>query len=67
MYIIDKRGKKIVVEDLEATLQQVEMFKRFYHETPGFDILDEKLREYWTDLHEKLTAIKNQSGNTLKS
>lgn len=58
MYIIDKNGKQITVTDIKAAIKQAEAFKDYRHETPGFEELDNILREYWTDMYEKLLRLQ---------
>lgn len=60
MEVIDLDGKKIKVTDLGEALKQAQMFKSYRHADKTYRELDKKLKQYWTDLYNKLTALKNR-------
>ncbi|WP_268225342.1 hypothetical protein [Sinomicrobium oceani] len=57
MYIKDINGKEITITDLKKAIAQAKAFKNYRHENPGFAELDDKLREYWTDMYKKLLRL----------
>ena len=65
MYITDLNGCLIEVTDLDEAIQITAEYKQYEHENQGFSELDKRLNSYWTDMYEKLTAIKNNQ-QTLK-
>jgi len=63
MFIIDNKGKKIEVTHLDAAIKQVDVFVNYSHEDPAFRELDVELKEYWTDVKNKLIALKQNKTN----
>ncbi len=61
--VIDLEGKEKRITDLEQAIALTAEFMDYEHEDKSFGAFDEKMRRYWTDLHSKLTAIKNSSNN----
>ncbi len=61
--IIDLEGKEKKITDLEGAIAMTADFMTYGHEDKSFGAFDEKMRRYWTDLHTKLTAIKNSINN----
>lgn len=62
--VIDLEGKEKKITDLEQAIALTADFMTYEHEDKSFGAFDEKMRRYWTDLHNKLIAIKNSSNNT---
>lgn len=60
MYITDLNGCLIEVTDLEKTIQITAQYKQYRHKDKRFSDFDKRQKAYWTDMHEKLTAIKEQ-------
>lgn len=63
MFITDNKNKRIEVTDLDASLQQVEVFVNLTHEDPSFITLDAELKAYWQDVQQKLLALKEELKN----
>jgi hypothetical protein len=59
MHVFDLDGKQVTVTDLEKAIEQASEFKQFRHEDASFKELDDRLNAYWSDLHDKLLALKN--------
>lgn len=60
MHQFDLYGKQMMVSVLEKAIEQASMFKDFRHEDAAFKEWVEQLKAYWSDLHDKLIALKNQ-------
>ncbi|ASV79742.1 hypothetical protein CMU73_03820 [Elizabethkingia anophelis] len=60
MYITDLNGFQIEVTDLDDAIRITAENKQNEHENQGFSKLDKRLNNYWTDMYEKLKAIKEQ-------
>ena len=61
MHITDNEGKRIEVKDLDAAIKQAETFTEYKHEDSSFAGLDQKLKKYWSDVHQKLLKLKTPS------
>ncbi|RKE52453.1 hypothetical protein DFQ12_2689 [Sphingobacterium detergens] len=59
MYITDLNGCLIEVTDLNKAIQSVAEYKEYRHKDKSFSEFDKRQRAYWTDMFEKLSAIKN--------
>lgn len=66
MYITDLNGCLIEVTDLEKAIQITADYKQYRYKDKSFSEFDKRQKDYWTDMHEKLIAIKQISDNTLK-
>jgi hypothetical protein len=60
MKIRDLHGKCIKITDLEKAIKQAETFKGYSHQDKSFAEFDERMKVYWTDIHEKLLILKNK-------
>ncbi|OPG93923.1 hypothetical protein B2I21_34110, partial [Chryseobacterium mucoviscidosis] len=60
MKITDLNGCLIEVTDLDEAIQISSDYKQYKHEDKSFSDFDKRQKAYWTDLHEKLTAIKKR-------
>jgi hypothetical protein len=60
MYITDLNGFLIEVTDLDEALKIVKRNTGYSHEDKSFSEFDKRQKAYWTDMFEKLTAIKEQ-------
>lgn len=58
MFITDNKNKRIEVKELDASIQQVEVFVNLTHEDPAFITLDTELKAYWQDIQQKLLTLK---------
>ncbi len=56
MKIIDLNGCAIEVTDLDGAIRKVKEFKGYSHVPPN--PMDSRLLQYWTDMHEKLTVLR---------
>ncbi|AZA59385.1 hypothetical protein EG350_06770 [Chryseobacterium shandongense] len=63
MKITDLNGCLIEVTDLDEAIQISSDYKQYKHEDKSFSDFDKRQKAYWTDLHEKLTAIKKRIVN----
>ena len=63
MKITDLNGCLIEVTDLDEAIQISSDYKQYRHEDKSFSDFDKRQKAYWTDLHEKLTAIKKRIVN----
>lgn len=57
MKIIDLKGEKIEITNLEEALKQAQFFKDCYDEENR--ILSEERKKYWQDIYKKLKKIKS--------
>lgn len=57
--VTDLEGKEKKITDLEQAIAMTAEFMDYGHEDKSFGAFDEKMHRYWTDLHDKLIAIKN--------
>ena len=60
MHITDLNGNQIEVTDLDKAIKIAKEYKGYHHACKGFGALDKRQKAYWTDIYEKLTAIKEQ-------
>ena len=63
MQVTDLNGCLIEVTDLDEAIQISSDYKQYKHEDKSFSDFDKRQKAYWTDLHEKLTAIKKRIVN----
>ncbi len=60
MYITDINGCSIEVTDLDEAIRITAECKEYRHRDKSFSEFDKRQKIYWTDMYEKLTAIKEQ-------
>lgn len=60
LFIIDLNGHKITVADLDQAIEQANQMKSYWHIDTNFAQLDNRLSAYWTDMYDKLTALKTK-------
>jgi hypothetical protein len=60
MNITDLNGYPIEVTNLKEAIKMAGQYKEYLHEDKGFSEFDKRLKTYWTDMYEKLRAIKKQ-------
>ncbi|MES2006288.1 MAG: hypothetical protein V4450_17350 [Bacteroidota bacterium] len=65
MYITDINNQPIKVTDLDAALTQAKTFTEYFHEDKAFADMDKRQKDYWLDILDKLTQLKDQQ--SLKS
>ncbi len=63
MNVTDLNGCPIEVTDLDEAIGLSAQYKAYRHEEKSYSDFDKKLRAYWTDMYEKLTAIKERFNN----
>lgn len=63
MIITDLNGYEIEVTNLNEAIKIAKRNTGYYHEDESFSDFDKRQNAYWTDIYEKLTAIRKQSGN----
>ena len=63
MKVTDLNGCEIEVTDLKEAILIAKRYTKYRHEDRSFSDFDKRKSAYWTDIHEKLTAIKEQVEN----
>ena len=63
MKVTDLNGCEIEVTDLKEAILIAKRYTKYRHEDKSFSDFDKRKNAYWTDIHEKLTAIKETSNN----
>lgn len=66
MKVNDLNGCPIEITDLKEAIKIARRYKEYRHEDKSFSEFDKRQKAYWSDMYEKLTAIKEQLSNTLK-
>jgi hypothetical protein len=66
MKITDLNGCSIEITDLKEAIKIAKRYTKYSHEDKSFSDFDKRQKAYWSDMYEKLTAIKEQLSNTLK-
>ena len=66
MKVTDLNGCQIKVTNLDEAIRITAECKEYRHEDKSFSEFDKRQKAYWSDMYEKLTAIKEQLSNTLK-
>ena len=61
--ITDLHGCEIEVNDLKEAIKIAKRNTEYSHEDKSFSDFDKRQKAYWTDIHEKLTAIKKRLDN----
>jgi hypothetical protein len=59
MKITDLNGCKIEVTNIDKAIKQAAEYKGYKHSNKSFSDFDKRKNAYWSDIYEKLTAIKN--------
>ncbi|MFD2289176.1 hypothetical protein GJU39_19070 [Pedobacter petrophilus] len=60
MKVTDLNGCQIEVTDLEEAIRITAEYKEYRHKDKGFSEFDKRQKTYWSDMYEKLIAIKTQ-------
>lgn len=60
MKVTDLNGCPIEVTNLKEAIKIARQYKEYRHEDKSFSELDIRQKAYWTDMYEKLKAIKKQ-------
>ena len=63
MKITDLNGCEIEVTDLKEAIKIAKRNTGYSHEDKSFSEFDKRQKAYWTDIHEKLAAIKKRIDN----
>lgn len=63
MKITDLNGYEIEITNLKEAIKIVKRNTGYSHEDKSFSEFDKRQKAYWTDIHEKLTAIKKRIVN----
>ena len=63
MKITDINGCQIEVTDLKEAIKIARRYKEYRHEDSNFSEFDKRQKTYWSDMYEKLTAIKERVNN----
>lgn len=67
MKVTDLYGCLIEVTNLKDAIKMARQYKEYRHEDKNFSEFDERQKAYWTDMYEKLTAIRKRLNDTVKS
>lgn len=60
MKITDINGCQIEITDLKEAIKITRRYKEYNHEDSNFSEFDKRQKTYWSDMYEKLRAIKTQ-------
>lgn len=63
MQVTDLNGYEIEVTDLKEAIRITKRNTGYSHEDKSFSDFDKRQNAYWTDMFEKLTAIKKRLDN----
>ncbi|MDC7217791.1 MAG: hypothetical protein PQJ28_02075 [Spirochaetales bacterium] len=67
MKVTDLNGYEIEVTDLDEAIRKTGAYKEYRHEDKGFEDFDRRQQAYWTDMYDKLVAIRGQENETSKT
>ena len=60
---MDLNGYEIEITNLKEAIKIAKRNTGYSHEDKSFSEFDKRQKAYWTDIHEKLTAIKKRIDN----
>lgn len=60
MKVTDLNSCLIEITNLDEAIRKTAEYKEYEPINKGFSEFDKKQKAYWTDMYEKLTAIKEQ-------
>lgn len=60
MHITDLNGCPIEVTNLKEAIKMAGWYEEYSYEDKSFSEFDKRQKTYWTDMYEKLKAIKKQ-------
>lgn len=60
MKVTDLNGCEIEITNLKEAIKIAKRNTGYSHEDKSFSEFDKRQKAYWTHIHEKLTAIKNE-------
>ncbi|MEL1240403.1 hypothetical protein [Flavobacterium flavipallidum] len=60
MIVKDLNGCLIEVSNLDEAIEITKQYIEYQHEDKSFSEFDKRQKAYWKDMHEKLTAIKEE-------
>ena len=63
MKVTDLNGYPIEVTDLNEAIRITKRYTKYRHEDKSHTDFDKRQNAYWTDMHNKLTAIKERVNN----
>lgn len=63
MKVTDLNGYQIEVTDLKEAISITKRYTQYSHEDKKYTDFDKRQNAYWTDMYEKLTAIKARVNN----
>lgn len=63
MKVTDLNGCEIQISNLKEAIKIAKCNTGYSHEDKSFSEFDKRQKAYWTDIHEKLTAIKKRIDN----
>ncbi len=63
MEIADMNGCQIEITDLDEAIRITAEYKAYRHKDKGYSEFDKRQKAYWSDMYEKLIALKKQLGS----
>lgn len=63
MKVTDLNGCEIEITNLKEAIKIAKRNTGYSHEDKSFSEFDKRQKAYWTDIHGKLTAIKERINN----
>ena len=63
MKVTDLNGYPIEVTDLKEAIRITKRYTKYRHEDKNYTDFGKRQNAYWTDMYEKLTAIKERVNN----
>ena len=63
MKVTDLNGYQIEVTNLKEAIRITKRYTKYRHEDKSYTDFDKRQNAYWTDMYEKLTAIKTRVNN----
>ncbi|SJN50490.1 hypothetical protein [Sphingobacterium sp. JB170] len=63
MKVTDLNGCPIEITDLDEAIRITADYREYRHGDRSFSDFDKAKNAYWSDMHEKLTAMKEQLNN----
>jgi hypothetical protein len=61
MTIYDKEGKPRTVTNLDAAIEQADLFRGLSHADKTHSASDKERQDYWEDIYQKLLALQKDN------
>jgi hypothetical protein len=56
--ITDLNGFELEIDDLQLAIMQADDYRHYQHSDPQFQATDDRLKNYWDDVYQKLIEFK---------